>query len=274
MSSSAARVADIVDRSVHAATALFTLGLSPASLGAAYLDWVVHLAGSPGKQLELLQEAARLAFRLGDYVMQCSVASCAESRCVEPLPHDKRFAAAVWQQWPYSLLSQAFLLQELWWEMATTDVRGVSKHHQNVVSFGARQVLDMLAPSNNPITNPEVVQQTFREGGMNFWRGTQNFIEDWHRAISGQKPVGAEAFEIGRNIAVTPGQVVYRNRLIELIQYAPATDEVRASRAGADRAGLDHEVLHPRSVPAELIGEVPRRPGLHCLHDLMEEPRF
>jgi polyhydroxyalkanoate synthase len=111
--------------------------------------------------------------------------------------------------------------------MATTDVRGVSKHHQNVVSFGARQVLDMLAPSNNPITNPEVVQQTFREGGMNFWRGTQNFIEDWHRAISGQKPVGAEAFEIGRNIAVTPGQVVYRNRLIELIQYAPATDEVR-----------------------------------------------
>ena len=77
---------------------------------------------------------------------------------------------------------------------ATAGIRGVSKHHENAVSFGARQVLDMLAPSNNPVTNPEIFQQTLQQGGMNFWRGAQNFIEDWNRAMNGKKPVGAEAF--------------------------------------------------------------------------------
>ena len=59
---------------------------------------------------------------------------------------------------------------------------------------------------------------------MNFWRGAQNFLEDWERAVSGKKPAGTEAFQIGRDVAVTRGKVIYRNRLIELIQYAPATE--------------------------------------------------
>ena len=58
---------------------------------------------------------------------------------------------------------------------------------------------------------------------MNLSRGAQNLVEDWERALNGGKPVGAEAFQVGRNVAITPGKVVYRNRLIELIQYAPAT---------------------------------------------------
>ena len=74
-----------------------------------------------------------------------------------------------------------------------------------------------------------------------------NFLADWERTVGGRPPVGSEAFQPGENVAVTPGQVVYRNRLIELIQYAPTTAEVHG-RAGADRAGLDHEVLHPRSL--------------------------
>jgi polyhydroxyalkanoate synthase len=68
-------------------------------------------------------------------------------------------------EWPYNFLSQAFLLQELWWKRATTGIPGVSKHHQNVVSFGARQILDMLAPSNHPLTNPEVLHQTLCDEG-------------------------------------------------------------------------------------------------------------
>ena len=76
------------------------------------------------------------------------------------------------------------------------------------------------------LTNPEVLERTLRDGGMNFVRGAQNWIEDWERALGGRPPPGAEQFEVGRNVAVTPGKVVYRNRLIELIQYAPATADV------------------------------------------------
>jgi polyhydroxyalkanoate synthase subunit PhaC len=65
------------------------------------------------------------------------------------------------------------------------------------------------------------------QGGANLASGLRNFLEDWERAISGKKPVGAEKFEVGRDVAVTPGKVVYRNRLIELIQYLPTSDKVR-----------------------------------------------
>jgi polyhydroxyalkanoate synthase len=96
-----------------------------------------------------------------------------------------------------------------------------------MLQFLSRQVLDMLSPSNFLLANPEVLRLTVSEGGMNLVSGFQNLIEDWDRTISGKKPVGAEHFVAGRNVAVTPGKVVFRNRLIELIQYAPATDKVR-----------------------------------------------
>ncbi len=219
-------LADLIDRSVHATTARFTLGLSPAALGAAYMDWAIHLWGSPGKQMQLVQEMGRLGTRFATYALHCGTAGSA-SPCVAALPHDKRFVGEAWQRWPYNALSQAFLLHEVWWETATTGIRGVSKHHQNVVSFAARQILDMFAPSNNAISNPEVLEQTAQQGGLNFWQGMRNLIDDWDRAASGKKPAGAEAFQVGGNIAVTPGQVVYRNRLMELIQYSPTTENVR-----------------------------------------------
>jgi polyhydroxyalkanoate synthase len=91
----------------------------------------------------------------------------------------------------------------------------------------SRQLLDMVSPSNFVLTNPQVLRRTFDRGGTNFLSGWQNLMEDWERAVSGKKPVGADQFAVGREIAVTPGKIVYRNRLIELIQYAPTTDRVR-----------------------------------------------
>jgi polyhydroxyalkanoate synthase len=88
-------------------------------------------------------------------------------------------------------------------------------------------LLDMVSPSNFLPTNPEVLQHTLRSGGANLLQGWQNFAQDWERTISGKKPLGAEKFVVGRDVAVTPGKVVYRNRLIELIQYTPATEKVR-----------------------------------------------
>ena len=105
---------------------------------------------------------------------------------------------------------------------------GVAKHHEDMVAFLARQALDAVSPKNFPLTNPEVIGQTLKQSGMNFVRGTLNFREDWHRLAAGEKPVGAEAFQVGRDVAITPGKVIFRTRLIELIQYVPATTEVRA----------------------------------------------
>jgi poly[(R)-3-hydroxyalkanoate] polymerase subunit PhaC len=220
-------IADITDRSLHAAIARFTAGLSPAALAHAYLDWATHLAYAPGKRLQLLDKAIRKSVRFANYAHRSLLQGEKCECCIEPLPQDNRFAGDNWQSWPYNFLQQAFLLHQQWWHNATTGVRGISKRHEEIVEFASRQLLDMVSPSNFLLTNPEVLQHTLSTGGMNFVTGLQNLVEDWERAISGKKPVGTEAFRVGRDIAVTPGKVVYRNRLIELIQYAPATEKVR-----------------------------------------------
>ncbi|HQL90419.1 MAG TPA: alpha/beta fold hydrolase [Syntrophales bacterium] len=216
-----------LDRMVHAWIGRFTGGLSPASLLFAYLDWLVHLAFSPAKQAELGEKAIRKALRLSLYMQQCARDRDAEP-CIEPLPQDRRFAGEDWQRWPYSQVYQSFLLLQQWWHNATTGIQGVSRRHDDFVSFAARQILDVFSPSNYILTNPEVLRATLEQRGENLVRGTRNFLDDWNRAVLGKKPSGAEQFVVGKNLAVTPGKVVLRNRLVELIQYSPATESVHA----------------------------------------------
>ena len=218
---------DVVDRSLHAAVARLTAGLSPAALIEAYMDWATHLATSPGKQMQLFEKAAKKTVRLARHMSQCAMCGGSEAPCIEPLPQDRRFAGDAWQHWPYNVIYQSFLLQQQWWHNATTGVRGVTQQHENLVAFAARQLLDMMSPANFLATNPELLKHTMQQGGTNLVRGAHNAVEDWEHSIAGKKPVGTEAFEVGRDVAITPGKVIYRNRLIELIQYAAATDEVR-----------------------------------------------
>jgi polyhydroxyalkanoate synthase len=221
-------LADVTDRSLHAAIARVTMGLSPAAMMHAYLDWATHLAGSPGKRMQLVDKAFRKATRFGNHVASCAMTGRdAAQPCIEPLPQDRRFIGEDWQKWPYNFIYQAFLLNQQWWYNATTGVRGVSKQHEMVVEFLSRQILDMVSPANFLLTNPEALRRTIAKGGANLAAGFRNMVEDWERKVSGKKPAGTENFVVGRDVAVTPGKVVYRNRLIELIQYAPNTDKVQ-----------------------------------------------
>src|SRR5262245_58243953 len=92
-------LADIIDRSLHAAVARFTAGLSPAALAHAYLDWVTHLTYSPGKRLQLVDKATRKAVRFANYASRCAVARHEAPCCIEPLPQDRRIAGASWHKW-------------------------------------------------------------------------------------------------------------------------------------------------------------------------------
>jgi polyhydroxyalkanoate synthase len=219
--------AEVLDRSLHAAMARFTVGVSPMTLIGAYADWAAHLSYSPGKQLQLGEKAVRKWLRLVSYANRSVLTRDGGEPCIEPLPQDRRFLGEAWRKFPYELIYQSFLLTQQWWHNATTGVHGVDAQNEKIVAFGTRQWLDVFSPSNHLLGNPEVLERTASEMGVNLVRGAQNFLEDWERMAAGRKPVGTEAFRVGHEVAVTPGKVVYRNRLIELIQYAAATADVR-----------------------------------------------
>jgi len=194
--------------------------IAPATAWGAFADWWVHVWSSPAKQLDMARSAARLGVDL--------LAVAMGQALTEPLPQDKRFDDEAWRQEPFRCLVQAFLLHQSWWQRATRDVPGMSRHHADMVSFAARQWLDMMAPANFIVSNPVVLRRTARTGGRNLLAGAVNAAEDMRRELADLPPVGAEAFKPGETVAVTPGRVVFRNRLIELIQYAPATRSVHA----------------------------------------------
>jgi polyhydroxyalkanoate synthase len=216
-----------MDRAQQAAMARLSGGLAPASLALAFSDWLIHLASAPGKRLELAALYAEGARRLGTYLLQAPGAQ-ASAPLAQGGAGERRFSAPAWQTEPYRLWQQMFLLTEQWWSAATHAVPGMSPHHERVVSFGVRQSLDMLAPSNFAATNPQVLQRTFATLGANVLQGAANACEDLRRQAFAQAPVGVEQFQAGRDVAVTPGKVVYRNHLIELIQYRAAATQVAA----------------------------------------------
>ena len=218
---------EAMDRMRDLMVSRYSNGISPASLALAYMDWALHLQAAPGKQLELGQKAARKYARLLAYTLSSTTEGEAEC-CIEPLPGDNRFRNEAWRKQPFGFLSQAFLLNQQWWHNVTHDVPGVTPHHEEVVSFIARQILDVFSPSNNPFTNPEVIERTRETNGQNFIDGFRNWREDVRRQLQGKPPAGTEAFTPGKEVAATPGKVVYRNHLIELIQYAPQTTQVQA----------------------------------------------
>ncbi|HET9978476.1 MAG TPA: alpha/beta fold hydrolase [Burkholderiaceae bacterium] len=210
-----------LDRLLHAGAASLTRGLSPVSLSLAWADWAWHLALAPGRQMEL----GALAARLAQDSLRVAAGAAAEDEPVGAADDDPRFRHEAWAQWPFHAIRHAFRNQEAFWREAS-HMPGMTAHHAAETAFFARQWLGMLTPANGLATNPVVLQDALRSGGAHLVQGALNWWRDATGQPDPERQAQAERFAVGRDVAVTPGQVVMRNHLIELIRYAPQTRAV------------------------------------------------
>lgn len=206
---------DPLDMSVKSLVARATGGISPLAMGLAFQDWYLHLLVAPGKCAELAG---------------CWTGALAGASASAAPDDDRRFADPAWGAWPFRQYAWGFRQVEHFWQRATSGVAGVGPHHAEVVRFAARQLLDMWSPSNFPWTNPEILRAAWASGGASLAAGWLNWRQDAcrHLAPPGaavSEPLGAP-YVPGVDVALTPGKVVFRNALIELIQYNPQTDAV------------------------------------------------
>jgi polyhydroxyalkanoate synthase len=220
-------VARTLDRMFNAWMAGYSMGLDPRVFALVALDWWVKLSWSPGTHARLTEKAIRKCFQLSALSIQ-SLIDREAPPAIEPLPQDHRFDYAGWRKPPFNLMSQSFLLAQQWWANATTGVPALSERRKDIMNFVVRQFLDVMSPSNSLVTNPEVLDATVRERGQNLLRGYENWKDDWRRLVAGREAAGMDRFRPGRDVAITPGTAVFRNHLMELIQYTPSTSQVYA----------------------------------------------
>ncbi len=207
----------LVDKLYQANLAKVTGGISPAGLRTVYFSWLSQLSQAPGRLLEL---GLYLPLHVSEHLHNIlNVPQPAAGK-------DVRFQAEAWQFMPWRAWAEGFLMMEEWWHRATVDVPGTPKYTERVMSFIVRQRLDAISPANFIPTNPELLQETLRSGGKNIIRGMEIGVKDVLEKLSGGPRAGTEYFIPGQQVAITPGRVVYRNHLIELIQYDPQTETV------------------------------------------------
>jgi polyhydroxyalkanoate synthase len=152
---------------------------------------------------------------------------------VEPIvkhtPGDSRFQDREWTENAFfDFLRQAYLLTGQWAEDLIENASTVDQHTKHRAQFYLNQIVTALSPSNFPFTNPEVIRTTFSTGAHNLAKGLSQLLEDMQN--SGEllriRQTDMSAFEVGKNLAITPGKVVYQNSIMQLIQYSPATETV------------------------------------------------
>lgn len=206
----------LMDRFYQANLAKLTNGVSPAGVRTSFVGWILQLMQSPGRMLELYLY----------YPMHCndllhkiiSNAPVVEGK-------DVRFKSPNWEYLPWRAYAELFNMHEDWWQLATS-VPGLSVQTHRLITFCSRQMLDAACPTNFVLSNPDLFDETLRTGGMNLIRGTELGMTDFWEHITNTAPVGTENFIPGKQVAITPGRVVFRNRLIELIQYEAQTKTV------------------------------------------------
>ncbi|MFN3844812.1 MAG: PHA/PHB synthase family protein [Paracoccaceae bacterium] len=210
------------DRAARGAMARLSGGVSTHAFTEAWSDWAQHMARSPGRQMELAEHAQQNVLKL-----MAMVTTPGAEPPFAPKSFDHRFDHPDWQKLPFRLWQQGFLAVQDWWDHATDPMRGLRPEDAERTRFLARQTLDLVSPSNFPMLNPEILAETARTGGRNLTEGAGHFTHDMLKTLSGQRDPAPEGFQIGKDLACTPGEVVFRNDLFELIQYAPQTDTVQ-----------------------------------------------
>ena len=203
--------------------------LEPAVVSKAYQALWQQMLTDPGRlveaQVSLWQDYAKLwentARRLAGEEVEPAVT---------PEPGDRRFKDDTWSENPlYDHIKQSYLLASKFILSTVRETEGLDAHTAHKVDFYTRQFIDALAPTNFAMTNPEVARRTVETGGENLVQGLSNLLEDLERG-QGRLRVrmtDLEKFRLGENVAVTPGKVVFENDLMQLLQYAPATQTVR-----------------------------------------------
>jgi polyhydroxyalkanoate synthase len=202
----------------------------PLGVGAMSMEVWRAMMTSPGALLEAQAEFGRA---LTDVAARgASAASDTEpagTPVVAPDPGDRRFSNPVWTTNPYfDALKQGYLLSVKAVLGSIDAAEGIDDATKRRVKFFAKQFTDAMSPTNVPWFNPDVLEETMRTGGANFRRGMENVLEDARSNEGRPALVDESAFEVGKNVATTPGKVVFRNELIELIQYAPTQEQIYA----------------------------------------------
>jgi len=204
-------------------------GLSdPLNIGKAFLEMTTRMMSNPAKLVEAQVNLWRDYMQLWQSTARRLAGNGGET-VIEPRPEDRRFADSAWQENQlFDFIKQSYLLSARWLQSTVNDVEGLDPKTARKVDFYTRQFVDAMAPSNFVLTNPEVLRKTLESGGENLVKGLENLLGDLERG-KGQlqiKMTNPEAFAVGRNIAITPGKVVFQNDLMQLLQYEPSTPEV------------------------------------------------
>jgi len=200
----------------------------PLNVSGAFMEALSKMMADPAKivqaQVDLWQNYAAL----WQHTAQRMMGQQAEP-VAEPSAGDRRFRHSEWDQnVVFDFIKQSYLLTARWLQSSVKEIEGLDDKTARKVDFYTRQFVDAMAPTNFVLSNPEVLQATVESNGENLVRGLENMLRDLDKE-GGQlriKMTDTDAFQVGENIAVTPGQVVYRNDLMELIQYEPTTEQV------------------------------------------------
>ncbi len=203
-------------------------GLDPLNIGGAFLEMTARMMTDPARLVQAQMSLWQDYMRLWQSTTQRMIGSAAEP-AARPEHGDRRFADPAWDDNQiFDFIKQSYLLSARWMQSTVRDVEGMDDKTAKKVDFYTRQFVDAMAPSNFVMTNPQVLRTTLESGGENLVKGLQNLLEDLERGKGrlNIKTTDPEHFEIGHNIAVTPGKVVFQNDLMQLIQYQPTTEKV------------------------------------------------
>src|SRR5580658_904606 len=204
--------------------------LDPLNIASAFFEMTQRLMSDPTRLVQAQLSLWQDYLRLWQNATQRFFTGSPANPVAAPAPGDRRFADAAWSENAvFDYIKQSYLLTAKWTQSIVHRVEGLDEKTARKVDFYTRQFVDAIAPSNFVLTNPEVLRTTIESGGENLLHGLEHLLDDLERGKGRLmiKMTDLEAFQVGRNIAVTPGKVVFQNDLLQLIQYEPTTDMVQ-----------------------------------------------